>query len=294
MWTQIKQTTVKLIQWIRARGLVVPSSISAAIVGFIMFMLYPIKQRVFDYVWPPRPTIRNELVSIHKPVLRGDKFVVRLHLVAEPGKNLPRGMIEVRTQGNQIENKSSSLVDIDGNESSKDIEFDFVARSAGVAKMDYEYVSNQKPVAVAPVELTISDSPVGCIPRVEDISGCWQVQWDKSFGNLVLQVGEHGSLTGTFELLDGENGRSSKGTVAGYSNGMNVYLVLNTVDPGKAPSRNSVATLLVVPDNDRIVMCGTMSNAGPKPFVTGGIWSADAPEAKVCGTANFTAFARSQ
>lgn len=293
MSNRIATLAKDLASFVARWKLVIPGSISAALLAFAGFMLSPLKQRAFDYIWPPRPMMANDIVSMRKPVLRGDRFVIRLHLVAEPGKKLPQGWVKVVAQGGGIETSDNSVADIDGNDSTKDIEFKFVAHSAGEAKMSYEYFSNQKKVAVEPVQLTISDSPAGCIPRVEDLTGCWEVQWERSFGELTLEVGQYGSLKGHFRLLNGDNGQTFEGKISGYVNGSNVFLTLNEQASGKKVVGNSVGNLLEIQDKSRLILCGAMSTTGSKPFITGGIWDANAPESKVCATANFRAFARS-
>jgi hypothetical protein len=290
MWAKVIDSSKKIYRFVAQGNPFASGSIAAAVIGFIAFMLSPVKQKMHDYLWPPHPTVANELISIHKPVLRGDKFIIRLHLVAEPGQNLPRGIIQVKVNGDQLVNSSSAVVDIDGNESSKDLEFDFGARTAGEGHVTYEYTSNQRPIAIQPVEVTIADLPNGCIPRVEDVSGCWHVQWGSLFGEIEVSVGQHGKLTGTFDLINNNDGEARKGSLDGYINGANVYLIL----AGKGSRHRLIANLLEVQGRDRLELCGTMNDGSAKPFKTGGILEADADEAKVCNTANFRAFARSQ
>ena len=199
----------------------------------------------------------------------------------------------MRLKGDQIATSSSAVFDIDGNESSKDLEFDFAARAAGVGDMTYEYTSNQRPVAMGPVQVTIADSPVGCIPRVEDIAGCWIMQWEGLFGELVLSVGQHGALTGTFDLVNGRDGSRAKGTVGGYISGSNALLVLNSDNSSKAIPHRLEGNLLEVQGTNQIVLCGIVNGGSLKPFITG-VLDANATEADICKSANFRAYARSQ
>ena len=282
----------KIGQFIGSQKLGLVAPIATAVLGVLGYWLYPLKQRVYDFLYPPRAIVDYELISLRNPMMRGDTFIVKLHLVPD-GNSLAAGQIRTDIPADYLVlEEGNLLVDLDGNDKNKVLTYKFDAVKAGSPHLAYFYNFVRGGSVKREVEITVVDRQDG-FPTFSDISGQWEVMWDKGLGELTI-VQNATRLGGSFSLAEADSGHILKGGITGFSNGDNLRLIL-IPDPLRSSDKTARATmyanLLKVSGPHDLTICGHINIGKEEPFL-GQIVDATASAQEICKGANLLAKAQ--
>jgi hypothetical protein len=269
-------------RYIVDQKLTVLTPILTAILGAVGFWLSPLKQRVYDYLYPPRILINSETVCLRKPLMRGDAFVIKLHVIPE-GNSLSRGEIATTVPTDYLNlEEGNVVVDLDGTEKAEVLTYRFDALKAGNPHLIYIYNFAKGGKITEDVALNVIDRKDG-FPTFTDLSGTWEVVWENSLGELKIAQ-QDSRLTGRFSLsgVDGKN--TTVGSIRGFTFENNINLVLEPDGSGTS----LYANLLKVSEPDRLTICGRANPGKNEPFI-GQIANPTASAGDICKGANLLA-----
>jgi|SRR5271166_1916565 len=282
------QFLARIAQSVKGSSFFAP--ILAALLGVLGFWLSPLKQKVYDYLYPPKPLVKPDIVCVHKPMMRGDSFIVSLHLVPN-GNSLPAGQIST-TVPSELSLESCSkcgpaLVDLDGTEKAKVVTYVFDALKAGKPHLMYIYNFSRGGSIQQPIDLEIVEKTIG-FPTSIDLSGEWVLIWDKGLGELNITQ-QATSITGSFSLTEADSKHQVDGNITGFVvNGYNVSLILV---PNESRSKAMYANLLKVSGPNELTICGHLNQEKNEPFV-GQVVDPNASIQEICKGSNLVARAQ--
>jgi|SRR5271165_2214029 len=280
---------VKFGRYIAGQKLSLLAPVVTAILGVVGFWLSPLKQRVYDYLYPPHILVSSEIVCLRNPLMRGDTFIVKLHVVSE-GSSLSPGEIAADVPGDYLELEDDNrVVDLDGSERVKVVTYRFDAVKVGTPHLTYVYSFAKGGKITKDVALTVIDRRAG-FPTFGDISGLWEVMWNNSVGELTITQQDN-RLTGTFSLSDVDGKGIDTGKVSGFVFQDNIDLTLeSTVSSANnnVPSIKLYANLLKVSEPNGLTICGR-ANLGKSEAFIGQIVNAGASAQEICKGANLVA-----
>jgi len=274
----------KVWDYICEQKVAILTPLLTAIIGVIGFWLSPLKQIVYDWLYPQQILMRAEPVGLRIPLRRGDLFIIRLHVLSQSGATLPAGEISVEVPRAYLELKQGdAVVDLNGTDKGKTLIYTFSAIQTGNLHLMYAYkMINHHKTPTADVQLTIEDRKTG-FPTFEDLSGSWEFEWENSVGELIIT--EQGlRLTGTFSATP-IDGSTSAGKLTGFAVQDNIKLVLQP----NGSTTKIYANLLKVPEPTRLTICGNANRNKNEAFV-GSIVDSTAPTGEICKGANLIAW----
>jgi hypothetical protein len=272
----------RLARFAAGQKLTVLTPIVTAILGAVGFWLSPLKQRVYDSLYPPRILVKSETVCLRNPLMRGDTFMVRLHLISE-GNSLSPGEIAADVPTDYLElEEGNVLVDLDGTEKTKVVTYRFDALKAGTFRLTYVYNFAKGGSLTEELPLSVVDRKEG-FPTFADLSGLWELVWENSLGELnITQQDSH--LTGSFSLSAVDGTSAGRGKLSGFTFGNNIEIVLQ---PGGS-TQKVYANLLKVSEPNRLTICGRASAGKDEAFI-GQIANPTAAAGEICKGANLLA-----
>ena len=267
-------------------------SILAAIVATVGFWLSPLKERVYYYLYPPKPIVSADLISVRNPIMRGDVFIVKLHLVPD-NINLAAGQVraDVPTDYLTLED-GNSTVDFNGSEKVTVITYKFDAEKAGKALLKYVYIFAKGGSLQRDIEVNIVDRKAG-FPTFSDLSGEWSLMWDRGLGQ--LEITQNATrISGKFSMTEADIRREFSGEITGFANGYNVRLIL--VPDKSHPTEKTIpkviyANLLRISGTHNLTICGRVNGEKDEPFV-GQVTDPNASVQEICKGSNFLATAQ--
>jgi hypothetical protein len=258
------------------------AAIVAAIVGAIGFWLTPLKQRVYNFLYPPRIIIQPEPVWLRNPLVRGDIFVIKLHLVPEEN-SLARGEVEADVPADYLNlEEGNSIVDLDGTDKTRVLVYTFDVLKVGHTHVTYVYNFASGRRITTDVQLNVIDRREG-FPTFDDLSGMWELKWKDGLGELEM-IQKDNRLTGKFSVIGIDGASASKGTLTGWTTESNIQLDL-WQDGSTKPSR---ANLFKVSERDHLTICGNVSSEKNEAFI-GTIETPGASSREICENANLRA-----
>jgi hypothetical protein len=294
-----KKQAVENIAWARVLRAVshlkdfnVITPIITALLGAFGFWLSPLKDKVYFYLYPPKAIFDYEILSVHHPVMRGDTFMVRLHLV--PGNsNLTSGEIRANIpEANVTLEEGNQLVDLDGTEKAKVIQYTFAAIKAGGAHLQYVYTFARGGAVQKDIDFVIVDRKDG-FPTFGDLTGEWGLMWEQGLGTLKI-IQQNARISGVFSLTEADSRREITGNITGFVNGYNMRLILSpdkARSTEKALSKALYVNLLRVSGPHELSICGRLNPAKDEPFL-GQVVDPNAPVSEICKGANILARAQ--
>jgi hypothetical protein len=257
---------VKVGRYIASQKMSLLTPILTAILGAVGFWLSPLKQRVYDYLYPPRILVNSEIVRLRNPLMRGDTFIVKLHVIPG-GSSLSPGEISADVPSDYLElEDGNTVVDIDGSEKAKVVTYKFNAVKVGTPHLTYVYSFARGGKITEDVALTVIDRKAG-FPTFGDISGLWELVWNDSVGELTITQ-QASRLTGTFSLSDVDGRGIGTGKVSGFALQDNIDLVLEPTVSGannNVPSMKLYANLLKVSEPKGLTILGARIRVRVRP-----------------------------
>jgi hypothetical protein len=280
---------VKLGQYIAGQRLSLLAPVVTAILGAVGFWLSPLKERVYDYLYPPRILVSSEIVCLRNPLMRGDTFIVKLHVISEGGSLSP-GEIATDVPGDYLElEDGNAVVDLDGTERAKVVTYRFDAVKVGTPHLTYVYRFAKGGKITEDITLSVIDRRAG-FPTFGDISGVWELAWNNSVGELTITQ-QNNRLTGLFSLSDVDGRSIGTGKVSGFAFQDNIDLLLEQNESSankNVPSMKLYANLLKVSEPKGLTICGR-ANLGKREAFIGQIVNASASAQEICKGANLIA-----
>jgi len=289
----------KLLAWLtqlfeRVKGSAAFTSILTAFVATVGFWLSPLKDRVYYRLYPPNPIVSADVVSMHSPIVRGDAFLVKLHLVPE-SSNLAAGEVKATVPGEYLTlEDGNAIVDLDGSEKVTVITYKFDAEKAGKTHLKYVYNFAKGGNLQRDIDLEIVDRKAG-FPTFTDLSGEWSLMWDKWLGQ--LNIAQHATqISGKFSLTEVDSKRKVEGEITGFANGYNLHLILmpdKSRSTEKAITKAIYANLLRISGKRDLTICGRVSMDKDEPFL-GQVSDPNASAQEICKGSNLWAKAQLQ
>jgi hypothetical protein len=267
--------------------------VATTVLGVLGFWLSPLKQRVYDFLYPPSALITFDVVSLRSPMMRGDTFVLKLHVIPGNSSSLTPGEIRANVPNDYLVLEDGNvLTDFDGSEKAKIVTYKFDTVKAGTPRLTYVYSFARGGSITRDVELNVIDRVDG-FPTFGDISGQWELVWEKGLGELNITQQDK-LLTGSFSLAEIDNNHVVRGKLKGFAVGDNIHLVFSPDQPrasDKTATAAIYANLLKVSGPHDLTICGHVNTGKDEPFI-GEVIDASASVQEVCKGANLRARAQ--